>query len=431
VIHQSGVASIPAAAAGLDSLISLPGLERVRELLQRLPRYPEREQLSPALAERLYLQRDGAGRVFRSSVSRLETFAACPFRFLAEVGLRAEERKQFEVDQRERGTLQHEVLERFHHEVTQSGRRWRDVPPEEAVALIGRLVDDSAQTYRDGLFLDDERNQFTTATLKDALQRFIRVIIGWMRTYQLDPSFVELSFGLPDSPLPPWRIPLGDDRALALRGLVDRVDLSPGADESRWCVVLDYKSGAKKLDPLLLHNGLQLQLASYLGAIQSFAAEGRIAGCSRVRPAGMFYANLRGVAASGESRDDVLRREPAEQALAYRHYGRFNADALPWLDRDAAGQPSGQFNFKLKKDGTLSAQQADPLPATEFAGLLDSVRVRLEEIGRRILAGEAAVDPYRHNSSKPCDRCEMGAVCRIDTRAHRFRTLAPPPRLKE
>ena len=72
---------------------------------------PLRASLSPAFAVRLH------GPVLHSSVSRLELFAACPFRFFVHSGLRAEERKRFEVDARERGSFQHDVLRRFHEAV--------------------------------------------------------------------------------------------------------------------------------------------------------------------------------------------------------------------------------------------------------------------------------------------------------------------------
>ena len=79
-----------------------------------------KENLSPALAEKLY------GPTLRSSVSRLEEFAACPFRFFVRVGLRADERKVFELDARERGNFQHDVLKIFHEQLSAEGKRWRD-----------------------------------------------------------------------------------------------------------------------------------------------------------------------------------------------------------------------------------------------------------------------------------------------------------------
>ena len=88
-------------------------------------------RLPTALVEQLY------GRELRSSVSALEEFAACPFKFFTARGLRVEERKEFQFDDRDKGSFQHEILQEFHRQVVQAGRRWRDLTVAEASELIG------------------------------------------------------------------------------------------------------------------------------------------------------------------------------------------------------------------------------------------------------------------------------------------------------
>ena len=92
------------------------------------------ENLSPDLAEEIY------GPALQTSVSRLEEFAQCPFRFFVHSGLRAEERKVFELDARERGSFQHEVLKLFHEQLTAEGKRWRDLTPAEARERVGKIA---------------------------------------------------------------------------------------------------------------------------------------------------------------------------------------------------------------------------------------------------------------------------------------------------
>jgi ATP-dependent helicase/nuclease subunit B len=53
-----------------------------------------------------------------------------------------------------------------------------------------------------------------------------------------------------------------------LRGRVDRVDVCrTGETGEALGVIIDYKSSARELDPVLLHYGLELQLLAYLGAL--------------------------------------------------------------------------------------------------------------------------------------------------------------------
>jgi len=70
-----------------SELLQLPALVEWMENLRALREPDSTESLSPALAEKLF------GPTLHSSVSRLEEFAGCPFRFFVHSGLRAEERK--------------------------------------------------------------------------------------------------------------------------------------------------------------------------------------------------------------------------------------------------------------------------------------------------------------------------------------------------
>jgi ATP-dependent helicase/nuclease subunit B len=247
------------------------------------------------------------------------------------------------------------------------------------------------------------------------------VLVGWMHgRYRFDPAAVELDFA-EGGKVPAWKLELGAGRQLLLRGRIDRVDLfrEPGAD-SALCVVIDYKSSEKKLDPVLLEHGVQLQLLSYLNVLQQWPYP-RLGGATRLVPAGVFYVNLRGGYSSGASRATLANAATARKE-AYRHTGRFDATVLQKLD--ASGESSGeQFKFRLKQDGQLYANCVEALPAGEFAELLARVETQLCEMGQRIFAGEAQVDPYRKGTETPCRFCDYAQVCRIDPWTHEYRVL--------
>jgi len=48
-------------------------------------------------------------------------------------------------------------------------------------------------------------------------------------------------------------------------------------------------------------------------------------------------------------------------------------------------------------------------------------------MGRRILTGDAKVDPYRKGTEVACDFCDSRAICRIDRWTHPFRVLKREP----
>ena len=437
-----------------DELLALPALAGWLDYLRALREPDPAESLSSALAEKLF------GPTLRSSVSRLEEFAQCPFRFFVHSGLRAEERKVFELDAREQGSFQHEVLKRFHEQLSAECKRWRDLTPADARARVGGIADDLAPDYRDGLLHSSEQSRFTARVLAESLQDFIETLVTWMREqYEFDPAVAELEFGIGAGGAPAWEIDLGAGHRLALRGRIDRIDLCRETDGRVLCVVMDYKSGQKKLDKILFEHGVQLQLLAYLAAIRSWPPEiwaglnlpaifplgapasRRLVGSqnpelagetpafpgivSRVRgivPAGVFYVNLRGQYESGGTRDEALADTTGARKLAYRHAGRFDASALFRLDRARAAD---QFNYRLNKDGSLRSNSVEALPRAEFEVLLDRVETRLQEMGRAIFSGTAGVAPYRKGHETPCEFCDYRAACRIDPWTHRYRVLRP------
>jgi len=51
----------------------------------------------------------------------------------------------------------------------------------------------------------------------------------------------------------------------------------------------------------------------------------------------------------------------------------------------------------------------------------------LRGLGRRIFAGEAAVDPYRMGGKNACEYCDYRAACRINPWTHAWRVLRAQP----
>ena len=251
-------------------MLELPILAELAKSLRALREPDPAEGLSFALAEKLF------GPTLHSSVSRLEEFAQCPFRFFVHSGLRAEERKVFELDAREQGSFQHEVLKMFHEQLRAEGKRWRDTMPPEARERVDKIAAVLALDYRDGLLHTNEQSRFTARVLAESLQDFVETLVTWMRgQYEFDPAVAELEFGFGAGGAPAWEIHLGAGHRLALRGRIDRIDLCRETDGRALCVVMDYKSGQKKLDKILVAHGVQLQLLAYLAAVRHWPPDPR------------------------------------------------------------------------------------------------------------------------------------------------------------
>jgi len=410
----------PGSEAGGTSLLNeLSALAPLRERLRHLTAAPVNESLSPTLAGELY------GPALRTSVSRMEQFAACPFKFFVHSGMRAEERKLFELDIRDQGNFQHEVLARFHEQLKEEDKRWRDLTPGEARERIKTCAASMVVSFRDGLLQASEESRFTARMLTESLQDFVETLIGWMRQqYAFDPIAVELPFGDEAKGLPPWELDLGEGHRLLLHGRIDRIDLCRDTDnDEASCVVVDYKSSQKQLDPLLMEHNLQLQLAAYLNVLRRWPNPRPQFGVARLIPAGVFYVNLRGRYDRGENRDEALAGVEAARMLAYRHIGRFDAQYLRKLDSRPEATKGDQFNYSLNKDGSISRNSREALETKGFLAMLDAVEAGLKEMGQQVYGGVAKIDPYRKGLMTACDQCDYQSICRIDPWTHNYRVL--------
>jgi ATP-dependent helicase/nuclease subunit B len=409
VVDAGDLHSLPAAAPVFDQW------QRWHALAS-----PEKLALSPAAASALY------GQALRSSISALESFAECPFAYFVRYGLRADERTLFEADPRQTGSFQHEILRHFHEQLRADKKRWRDITPQNARDRIAAIGLDLSRTFGEGLFEADERSRFMARALIGQLQNLLAALVSWMRQYEFDPVQVELSFGFEKDELPALRLPLGHGKYLVLRGKIDRVDLwrAPNSEEAL-AVIVDYKSSGKKIDPVFLHHGMQLQLLAYLNALVHFPEPEKFFGAKKILPAGVFYVPLRAKSDSADTRYAVLGRTAADALVAYQHTGRFDGKAL--LQLDNRGLDKGdQFKFAKKKDGDFH-KRGEAMTTEAFAALLKKIEDDLRRHGERIFSGDIAAKPYRKGNDRACDWCQCQAVCRFDSWIHPFNVLRKPP----
>jgi len=371
--------------------------------------------LSPSVAQRLY------GNELNSSVSSLEDFVACPFRFVAARALRTQERDEFVVDVRQMGSFQHEVLETFHERARSLRRRWRDLTPGEARQWVREIGEELAASFEGGLMVADDARRFTTALLINNLECLMETLIGWAPQYAFDPTEVEVSFGLEGAQLPAWSMALSGGRILKLRGRIDRIDIARDSEGGALVVICDYKSSGKEMDAVKVEAGLELQLLSYIAALAQMPEARAWLKTKSLQPAGVFYVPLRGRPGTGATRD-VATEKGSELASAFQHRGRFDGARLSMFDSSGASK-GVQFRFKLNKGGEFAKVGNEGMPPGEFAELVGAAEAKLRTVAEQIFNGEAGVAPFRLKGETACDWCAYRSVCRFDPWTMSFRSL--------
>jgi len=375
-----------------------------------------REELAPATARELY------GEVLRASVSRMERFVACPFSHFASHGLRLKERRLFRLEAPDIGQLFHAALSQVVRELIAEGLNWSDLPAERVREKAYQTVDRIIPRLQGEILLSNNRYRYIARKLKEIVARASAVVAAQARGNGFYPVALELGFG-PGETLPPLVFPLPNGGSMEIAGRIDRVDRADG-EKGMYLRVIDYKSSARTLDLTELYSGLSLQMLTYIDVVVSHSE--RWLGQQAI-PAGVLYFHVHNPLLtvpgklSPEEADAELRRR-------FKMKGLLLADKESLGLMDAALQAdSGSSDIipvAIKKDGTFR-KGAPIADENQWSLLQKHVRGTVQDIGSRIAAGVARVEPYRLGKKTACDFCPYLAVCHMDTAlpGGDFRTL--------
>lgn len=244
----------------------------------RLTRY---DGLLNELPEAVVEQIDPLRRGRAMSASRLAVYSRCGFQYMLkhvlrlEAALEPEERRR--LDRLERGTLFHEVAERFLRERRDRG----ELPVEDSEENRARALE-MADEALEGLIAGSPP-RFTLLWERET-RRFRDNVLSWLQreaktAHRSTPAHFEVGFGLgqgPDGAEPhdpePIEIPLGDGDVLRVSGQIDRIDRRDDG-----LVLRDYKTGrAPKDDGSVFRGGRQLQIPFYVLATERLFPEQRV-----------------------------------------------------------------------------------------------------------------------------------------------------------
>lgn len=365
-------------------------------------RYKE-SGLSRIVARALY------GRQLENSVSRLETYAACACRHFLQYGLSLQEREEFGFEVSDMGNVYHAVLEIFAGKLAESGRTWWDFDENFATQAIKEAVEGYAATYGETVLYSSARNEYAITRMSRILTRTVLTLQQHLKQGSFQPDDYELSFRFAEE-LDSIHVDLSEEEKMHLQGRIDRIDVSEDA-EHVYVKVIDYKSGNKKFDLAALYYGLQLQLVVYMNAAMEL--ESRKHPDKEIVPAALLYYHIDDPTI--ETPVELTQEQINEEILTkLRMNGVVNSDpaVVERLDRFLQDK-SKVIPVEKKKDGSFSARSGI-LSREELQVVSSYVDTKIRQIGREILDGKIAANPYEKGNEEACTYCAYKKVCGFD-----------------
>ncbi len=379
--------------------------DRLRpQLMRRLDglfRKNTAQSLSGAAASRLYLKE----RRLYGSVTRFESFRACPFKHFVQYGLRLKERDIFRLRPPDLGLFFHAALKVFGEKVEEE-KGWGALTQADSAAMVKEITELLVPRLQNEILLSNARRQALVGRLETTLRKAVERLCDFGRTSSFLPYAYEQSFGYGEGALSPLKWHLSGGERLEIIGQIDRVDRLT-KDGKDYFLVVDYKSGGAWLTMADVYYGLRLQLLTYLLALE---ASGQAA-----IPAGVLYYFVKQpfITAEQKMSEEAVWEEICK---ARRMPGWLLADKniLQELE-NTFDKRSDFFKISLKKDGEFASASLPYLKTQEeFDKLTAYVGEMLRATGAAILGGEIALRPVSLKDRKACTYCAYRDVCQFD-----------------
>ena len=337
--------------------------------------------LSPDVARKLYAPE----KVFRASVSKVEKFNECPFKFFAKHGLRLDERAEYKVQSFDIGDILHAVMSRFGRELKAENRSWSSIGGDELNSRVDKILDEVTPRLHEKILSSTKTLEHRRQRIKNVAVESLKRLIELDKVSKFSPTIFEAPFDEGDTRT------VGDT-TLDLSGRIDRIDLS---GDGKYFLIVDYKTGKAALKLEKIFRGLSLQLAVYLNAAKNLP---EVSGREGVA---MLYCMLRIPNSSG-----LTDKEASDNAAK-----ELKMPGLIRLDTQKAVDPTGNFvEFKTRKDFS------NLMSRDELKTIIAYAEKVLNSTAAKILDGCIDVKPAEKfsESGDACKYCVFGALCDFD-----------------
>lgn len=348
------------------------------------------------------------GSPLQFSVSRLEKYAECPFAYYVQYGLKAKERKIYELSAPDLGSFMHGVLDGFSSKLEENHMNWRDIEEAWCESTVGEIVEVDVNKKTGYILSSSPRYRYLVERLKRLLTKSVWTIAQHVKSGSFSPAGHEIEFG--KSPeFPPITMEMSSGEKISLTGRIDRVD-EMVTEDGTYLRIIDYKSGPKNFKLVDVYYGLQLQLLVYLDAILTNWKKYED---SENIPGAILYFKIDNpiIAVAGETSEEEIEREIMKKL---KMQGLLLKDARIIREMDKNMEKySLVIPAQMNTDGSL-AQNTSAATREQFQLLREYVRNIVVSLCEEMLQGNITIMPCKKKEYIACTFCNYSAICKFD-----------------
>lgn len=362
-------------------------------ILSQLPQKYIDKKLLPALWDNV---------VKTTSVSRLERFSGCPFKFYMEYILKAKDREVYSIRNSDIGTLSHRVMESFAKYIRDEGVMWEDTDKTYTDAYIESHIGEFIKGMDTDIF-ETKRNSTILSKIKEALKYSLWANAEQVKASKFKPENFEISFGNYGSDIPSFEIEIDDGRIMRLHGVIDRVDKMIKEDGSIYVKIVDYKSSSKKLDVGKISCGLQLQLAMYMNAVVNN---------NKSKAGGMFYFEVNEPELAEKDEKNLSFEDFMLKRLALN--GIYDQSIEEELDSAFYESYDGRKKAMIKLLRDISKNGSIGVSEENMNELLELAKDTAKKAASEMAQGNIEISPLKYADEDPCKYCPYSKVCDVE-----------------
>jgi ATP-dependent helicase/nuclease subunit B len=403
----------------LGELLEKEGNRRDVEAIQKGEKYENTvDTLSGETLDLIY------GKNIGLSVSRLESYAQCQFKYFLTYGLGLREREKYEVNPANVGNILHGTMrDMFDYVKTFKDNDWNSLSEEDITEKTRNFLRAEAKNEADTYFDDTNRATYKLELLSDMAVRTIKTLREFICCGGMKPEQFEIKFDTAKDGIKDYIFELPNGMNMSLKGIIDRVDVAVKENDVYYKIV-DYKSSGRTLRTEEIIAGLALQLITY-GAVFLNGGEKYVPKDyflesdgeeKNAHLAALNYYEFKNAIVAGDETTDRVRYKDGEPG--------FEICEEPDYVESEILKDSRYTGLNLKDTTAREIMDADgktikarsDIEEAELKILMDFNRENLRELGEHMAKGEIEIKPMLNGGESACKYCNFRGICNFDNR---------------